>query len=116
MTTSPSHRDNPTRGSTFSCCEGESISNSWFTLSSDAVVSAEQKGDVSSRAVHDVYIENFNPVTRHVRSFESIRKITKLIVKVGVAFAGFVAKIITCNLSRTNESDQLRLATALYNE
>lgn len=74
---SSTQRNIPTRDSAFSGSEEESISKSRCKVSGDALVVAEQKEDILSRAGHDVYIENLKPVTRPVFSLEPILNRTK---------------------------------------
>lgn len=104
------------RGSGFSASEDACMARAWITVSEDAVVGSEQKGDVFFRSVHDLYVNKFKPPSKPYRSFESVKKRTKLIVKSCTAFAACSARIIRAKPSGANEADYRRLATALYNE
>lgn len=82
----------------------------------DSIVGAKKNGDMFFRAIHEIYNDKYKPRQRQRRSFESIIKRVKLVTKQCLTFSSCVARIARMNSGGRNDEDQIKLATAIYNE
>lgn len=91
------------RGSAFTKGKDVAVAMARLGVSKDAIVGAEHLGEIFFYEVHELYSKTLIPAGRQSRTFESIIKRAKLIVKSYTAFGACFARIVRASLSGTNE-------------
>ena len=101
------------RGSSFTTRKDEALTKAWIRVSEEAVIGADQKGDVFYKAI-DEYYETIQPQTSPKRKLKSIESRVKTIISETLSLVGCVAKVIKTQPSGTTSAEVVHLATAIF--
>lgn len=96
--------------------EDVAVAKAWLAIREDAIVGAEQRGDVLFHGEHELYSNKFIPAGYQSCPFESIKRRAKLIVKSCTACATCFARIVCASPNGTNEKNYIQLATGVCND
>lgn len=95
--------------------EDVAIAQAYIYVSTDAIVGAEQKGNLYNAQIHEAYKER-KPKNAVLRSLASVETRLKLVLKEFVRFSACFKNVCDMNKSGVSQDDMVLCVTTLINK
>lgn len=95
--------------------EDAAVAKAWIAVSEEASVGFDKNGDVFY-CVNKNYLTKYMPLGKPSRTPKSIKNRAKIIIESRIELVSCFTRIVQVSPSATSEKDNVRFATAIYND